>query len=254
MIIPSSPYTFLTTKPLTRRMSTAHPELLYVLPHQAISSHDLAAVCHYTDGTTSPLVIKAGLSLNASEVKRYRIGYDAVDYDAVQPTKTLKKIVISIADESTGVALGESLTYYPYTPQGDYVQAIYYHNSLGGVDSLICEGDQQVSRQFGGYMTAIPLDAVYDGQAHQYKWVDPTFSTTKGMNTGAMPRGEVEALHDFFSLKRAWEYKVKNGGVILNPIIPEQPEVSFPSSRTNMKKLSFGYRYAFDQRAIDRPV
>lgn len=256
MITPSSPYTFLTTKPQKRLISTLHPERLYILPHEDIPTASLRAVVTYTDGTTEEhvLISNVNLDINGGQVREFDVSYAKRDYNNLNSAKTIKYFQIHLYKSAAKMTGGDYIQYYPYTPSSDQLKAIYYHNSWGGLDSLICEGDQQVSRQFQGDQTAIPLEAVYDGQQHQFRWMDPVFRTQQSVNTTNRPAAEIDALDDFFMLKRAYEYKRKSGGHVLLPIIPEQPEVIMPSSRSNIKKLSFSYRYAFEQRARDRSI
>jgi len=244
-------FSFLTTKPQRRLLSKLHPEWLYVLPKVTMTTERLVADVTYTDGTTTSytLIDTEALTLRAGEVKYFDVSYAKRNYDNMNPAKTIKYITIKITSSQ---GFGDFVTYFPYTPNGDDIKAIYYHNSQGGVDSLICESDIQESRSFDGLVTASPMESVYDTNAAQFKYVDPSFRSEFSLSSGQKPAKEIFALHDLFSIKRAYEYEEIAGGKLLTPIIPEQRDITFPSARTNIRQLSFTYRYAFDQRAIDR--
>jgi hypothetical protein len=251
----SAPYTFLTTKPPRRFMSTSHPELLMVMAHVAITTPALKAVIAFTDGSTESfdLIASGDLVLRAGESKLFNVGYDQYDFDLFNAAKTIKSITIRIesadfADQSAQ----DYIQYYPKSFDSDTVKALYYVNSMAGYDTLICTGDNTESIETSGIVTAQPIESVYETAAAQYKNEDAQFRQSIRTSTGIKSRGEIEALKDFFNIKKAVEYIATTGGVKRIPIIPIGEGVSLPSSNSNIKQIEISYRYAFEDKVIDR--
>lgn len=213
------------------------------------------AVSSSSGGTSNihNVTVDADIALQAGEVQCFDMSFATQAYDALNPAKTIRSILIRI--ESPDFAdqdAQDHIIYYPYTPKGDNIRAIYYHNSYGGIDSIICTGDQQHSIETTGYITHRPLDLGYDLGAAQIKYADPYHQTISQVSTGPKPGLEVFALHDLFALKAAYEHRQISGVDVLVPIIPEGQGIAFPSAKTNIKNLAFSYRYAFEERAKDR--
>lgn len=201
------PYTFLTTKPASRLLSRLHPEWLAILPIEDIANAAIYADVNYTDGTANfSEVLAIGDLLRAGEVQAVRIDFQTIDWDAIVPAKSIRYIELTIRSGGIALTNDDPLRYYPYTPDGDLElqRAIYYHNSYGGIDSLICLGDQQLSIETTGYTTARPLDLGYQLATAQYKYVDPYFTEVQQVITGKKPALELFALHDLFALKAAY--------------------------------------------------
>lgn len=236
-------------------MSTDHPELLMVMAHVAITSPALKAVITFTDAITTSfdLIGSGDLVLRAGESKLFNIGYDQYDYAAFNAAKTIKSIKIRIesgdfADQSAQ----DFVEYYPKKFSSDTVTALYYVNSLAGYDTLICTGDSTESSEYEGIITARPIESVYDTAAAQYKYEDARNRKSFATSTGFKSRGEIEALQDFFNIKKAVEYRDINGLIQRIPIIPVGEGTALPSKNSNLKQLQINYRYAFEDKVIDR--
>lgn len=250
------PYTFLTTKPATRWLSTEHPEQLYVLPNVDNLLPSLVANILYKDGTTSEevLIPVGDWTLKAGQARAFEVGYARWNYANLDPTKTIRSITISIYTSGAAIAGADAITYIPYTPAGDELKVIYYHNSYGGVDSLICAGDSQRSFTTDGLQVARPVELVYEGE-DQYRMVQQRMRTDHSVNSGHKPRKEHQALIDLFLISTAYEYeRISDDAYHLRPIILESAERALASIKTNIKNISFNYRYAFTQRAISRVI
>lgn len=253
-----TPYSFLTTKPQKRLLSRLHPEWLYVLPIESITTPKLVAViAHRDNSATSYTLIDTGdLVLRAGEVKCLDVSYARWDYDAVEPTKIIRSIAIRIESpdfEDQGAQ--DYIQYVPYPAAagfGDFSRALYYHNSMGGLDSVICSGDHQDTLSLDGYMTVQPLEAVWDQATAQYRYADPTFLTYADVNVPVRPTREVFALKDLFIHKRAYEYQQGEDWQALVPIVVQGEELQLPAYRDNLKRLSLRYQYGFIEKAIDR--
>ncbi|REE01099.1 hypothetical protein [Marinoscillum furvescens] len=253
MIDTTSHYQFLTTRPQRRMISKNHPEFLYILPHQTVTSPKLVAVVTYTDNTSEKHELLA-TTLRAGETRMYDISYAKRNYDMLNPAKTIRKFIIRVDSPDYPDGTEDYIECYPYTPTGDHIRAIYYHNSQGGVDSLICVGDEQEQIQANGIITAQPFEAVYESASQQFRYADPKFRTQHSLSSAAKPGKEVFALKDLFLIKQAYEYHKHDTVVTRAPIIPEQEQLILPSAKSNIKRLAITYRYAFEQRAMDRVI
>ncbi len=251
------PYTFLTTKPRTRQLSRNHPEWLAVcvLEPDGLADCLLRALITYTDGSTANhILIDEGdiPALLEGSVYAFEIGFDRYAYDAVTPAKTIKHIRIHLENAAFEDQLAQDhVIYYPYTPAGDYVRALYYHNSYGGLDSVICTGDRQRSVAAQGYESSRAED-IRALEVPQKVYNHLGYEEQVKVTTGAKPSGEIDALHDLLTIKSAFEYKDLSGEAYLVPIIPNGDGFELPSEKTNVKMMSFSYRYAHTQKAIDR--
>jgi len=226
-----------------------------VLPIMDITSPALVAVITYPDDSTvsTDLIASGDLTLRAGECQAFNLSFATHDYDAVTPAKTIRSMIIRMESEDfEDQSAQDYIKCYPYTPKGDTIRALYYHNSYAGIDSVICTGDQQESIETTGYGTIKPLDLGYQLGSAQIRHVDPYFSKIQQVHTGSKPAWEIFALHDLLTLKAAYEYRTISGVDILVPIIPEGNGIAFPAERNNVKQLSFSYRYAWEGRAIDR--
>lgn len=245
----TGPYTFLTTKPSQRLFSMDHPEWLYICPNEEIASAQLTVIIMYSDASKVVITIALG-TLKLGEVQCLDISNKRRNYNQYNPTKSISKITIYISDIEN-----DHLILRPYTPQSDQILAIYYHNSYGGMDSLICLEDQQESIEMEGIVTAKPIDAAYDESSAQFIYNDGKFRSSVSTISGMLPKKELFALKDLFIIKKAWQYTEDSDNIkSLIPLIPESQSVVFPSGRNNVKKLAINFRYAFDEMAISRIV
>jgi len=248
----AAPYTFLTTKPQKRLLSVSHPEWLAVLPIVDISIPKLQAIVTFTDGTTSTydLTTTGEFLLSAGQVQCFDISYATRDYDSLNEAKTIRSFKISIY--SPDFSTSDYIECVPYTPKGDLQQAIYYHNSYGGLDSLICTGDAQTVDSVQGMMTNKVKDDSFVADSSQVRFVNPSFIRSRKLDTGLKPSGEIDALHDLLTIKQAYEYRIVNGNPYFVPIVPEGSPIEYPSLKNTLKRMAISYRYSQIYRAIDR--
>lgn len=230
-------------------MSTLHPEWLYVMAHAGLNR--LYYKVYYTDGTDDT-DFHAFDGLVSGAVGMIQVGYDQIDYPAMNPAKTILKVEFTLRNGVT-VNDGETLTVYPYVPDGDSQRAIYYHNSYGGLDSVICEGDQQLSLEVSGITTRKEKGINFSVLTHvQLQVVNPRRISQHLLYTGHKPTREIQALADLFLIKSAYEYVILDGAKYLLPIIPVDNAKELPSKKNNMKRISFGYQYAWEEKSMDR--
>lgn len=208
---------------------------------------------HNGTHTAEVVSFEDNFKLRNGEAQYFDISYATRNYDALNVAKTIKSFIIRIespdfADQSAQ----DHIVCIPYTPTGDNIKAIYYNNSYGGLDSIICTGDQQQSIETQNILSSKAEELGYEQGSSQITALNPSFINAEQAHTGNHPKGEIEALHDLLTLKSAVEYQMINGVELFIAIIPLGNGISFPSKKANMKSLSFSYRYAFEQKAIDR--
>lgn len=242
----------LTTKPKKRQISIDHPEWLYVYP--GVSNNDLylRALITYQDGTLAYEDIVALGNHVSYRVKIINIGYPARQYQFIDPTKTIKSIELFI-NESEVDTIDASIILIPVKITSDNVRALYYHNSLGGLDSFICTGDKnQAIRLFKDLSNvALPLGYDITKGAAQIQPIEQQLTRSVKVYSGNKPKGEIEALDDLFLIKKAYELKIVNGSEELFSIIPTTEQLKHPEDRSNLQNSNFEYEYAFNDKAID---
>ncbi len=251
----TTPYIFLTTKPQRRLISKDHPELLVIAAGEAITSPTLKVVVTFTDATTESfdLIASGSLTLRAGESHCFNVGYDQYNYDAYNTSKTVKSFIIRVESaDFTDQAAQDYIEYYPRKFESDTLKSLYYSNSQGGIDSLICTGDQTEANEQTGIITAQPIESVYDQATAQFKYTDPRIRKNISTNTGFKPGKEIFALQDLFKSEKVYEYTSVTGGIQRVPVIMQGEGVTLPSERSNLKQLQISYKYAFEDKVIDR--
>ncbi len=246
-------YILLTTKPKKRLLSIHHPEWLYFLPTAFIPNPYFKVKLHFKDGTTSNHdLYQFPTTLRPSEVHYLDIGFSRFDYKSINPAKELLFVEAFILIQGD-FTIESSIHLYPVDYNTDQTRAIYYHNSLGGLDSLICTGDQLVGGNFFSTVRERPFELGYDNKnLQQYFPTNQSMRRTVEVFTGYKPKLEIEALDDLFLLKRAYEYISINGQYPdLVPIEPELETVTYQGDKENLHALSFSYKHAFSDRSID---
>ena len=245
----SGPYFFQTTRPRTRWMSLSHPEWLYILPTQDIDGATLYLDCYNQADTKTTKSVSLG-DLKYGKAIWVDISHSLRTY-AVS-SGTLRYIHAYIDDTSY-----DDLIYYTYTPTGDDIRAIYYHNSAGGLDSLVTTAEQLTAYEFQSLETkkAMELDFI-QGWDHTSRITNTRASKIETLHTGHRPAGEIRSLvENFFLLKRGYEYReIATDFPFLMPIIPLVSTQQLPASRSSIQQVSFQYKYASDQRAYDRTI
>jgi len=247
----SGDYTFLTTRPEARRMSKAHPEILKVLPHVDKlnpTPQTLKARIYYTDATPTADYTIDTWEARAGEVYSFQIGYQDVAY----PSKSLAwKIEIYCGDHATA---DDMLFYYPYDYAAQEIVPIYYTNSLGGIDSVICTmSDRSESNEFERVTAVMHPD--YQTNSHnqrQYRALSAYGTTGWEVITGPMPsQADAEALRDLWAINHAWVYDSIGGQQVYVPIYIEGQPV-MPSQNSAIKSLAISYRLAVDIKSYSR--
>lgn len=243
---------FLTTKPQSRSISIDHPEWLYIYLEQTATQQYLKANITYQDGTT---LLHELMSLGiptGHDIIIANISYSEKNYQLLAPSKVIKTIEIfvgdAVADQSE-----EYLVLIPIKYNSDNIKALYYHNSLGGIDSFICVGDSYVTESLFATITKRSLQLNYDSFADSEMVASNQQSQTiVKVYTGNKPKGEILALNDLFLLKSAYEWVEMDGVFELIEILPTTNEVNLPEDNSNLYNASFEYRYASANAAIDK--
>ncbi len=238
----------LTTISLIRPFSMEHPEWLYILPVADKNAATLSVLITYTDGNTDTKVIPIG-NLRTSEVVVINISEANQLYTEVDDTKTIQKMVMSV--NSTD----DTLTLYPFYPseKSDQVVALYYHNSYGGLDSLICMGDYSDTLEAEQLIVEQPIDETKNVTTHpQFLPTYPRGRRGVDQHTGYKTEDELLALRDMLLLNKGYEYQSINGQQVLLPIIFQNASITLPSKKTNARAMQLQYRRASVDYALDR--
>ncbi|GEM_PF-5816052 len=238
----------LSTRSLIRPFSMEHPEWLYILPVADKASASLTVTVYYTVG--APMVKSISLGdLRKSEVIDINISEANQKYSEVDNTRTISYMTMSVNSSD------DALTLYPIYPSkmSDVVTALYYHNSMGGLDTLICTGDYADTMDAEKLVIEQPPDETKDVTTHpQYLAIDPQGFRGGDQHTGYKSEDELLALRDMLLLNKAYEYRVINGQQVLLPIQLQSTNVVLPSKKTNAKALRIQYRLASKDYALDR--
>jgi hypothetical protein len=241
----SGAYTILTTKPASRLMSKDHPELLNVLPHVDNPTLKLQAKVTKQDASSVTHLIDT-FAARDGEVYSFQIGWD----DEAYPDKAnIKKIEIYCGG-SYGAA-DDVITYYPVTMVADELVAIYYQNSYGGIDSLICKGSKQPIQKNESIAARSGGSLLKDDSLRVNRTIANRATRGNLVHTGYSTRKELYALQDLFLINHAWELMTLGGEERFVPIDIDQ-SVSWPDNRENLQALPIRYRYSMEQKAITR--
>lgn len=127
-------YIFLTTKPMRRVMTKNQQEYLFLLPLTAITDAEFVIKINYTNETSELVPVALG-NLAQYDGKIIRISYTETYYETINPSLIIKSLEFYLNENST-----ERIIYDIYEPITDNPIELFYANSLGGFDSLICEG------------------------------------------------------------------------------------------------------------------
>ena len=247
-------YLLLTTKPKQRLLSMDHPEWLYFLPTEDKNSAYLRGKYNYTNGQASHKNLVSLGDIRQDEAQWVNISFAKIDYNGIadQDYKSIELFINTSGNNTKD----ESIVIVPVRANTESAIALYYHNSMGGLDSFICTGEQSESHDLFYTPTRKPieLETVSGEVEREYFDVNQEQHTFKEVFSGNKPKGEIKALNDFFLIRRGYELKEINGVETLVPIKPIANSFSKPNERSMLHRSSFSYQYAFTERAIDQVV
>ncbi len=245
-------YQLLTTKADKRRLSTTDPEYVYVCPIADMTGANLYAKAYYSDATTNVHTVSLS-NLNKGETKCVDIGYAAIDYVSNIPSgESISKIEIYVGTADTEDS-GDKLTYIPYTAISDQKLRVYYVNSYGGMDSLICIGDRTESVESDYQIASAEID--YDGvlqESPQFTIHNSRGRRSFEIYTGHLPEKEAEALRELGVKKPVCIHETVNAVETLLPAILDGNGVALPSQRSTLHNQVIRLRYAWEDMAFDR--
>jgi hypothetical protein len=246
----SGNYTLLTTRPPARTMSKQHPEFMKVLPHTTQAGQTLKARIYYVDATPTADFTIATFDARIGEVYTFQIGYPSTSY----PSKALAdRIEIYCGTYGSGI---DVVTYYPKDYDAEIVTALYYANSLCGIDSLICEQqDQQTIQTVQSEKAELNADfrTNYRNQ-RQHLTINNVAIDAKKVTTGWLPGKEhLQALKDLFLHNYAWTYAAIGGTERFLAIDVDQ-QVDWPTDNAGLQGIEISYRLAIDVKANSRRI
>lgn len=135
---------FLTWKTGIRKVITSQQEFLSFLNYSATSTTlTMKVKMYYTDGTNSTATGHTETGVNDKEIYVFPVGYTEMAIDTLKTAgKTVSKYEVYIEDQA-GVIISETVTYMLDSNTYFNRRVLYYENSLGGIDSLICTGKRE---------------------------------------------------------------------------------------------------------------
>ena len=245
----SGVYQFLSTKPKIRRLSMDDPEYLFFCALQEIQGARLFVRSYFSNTTTHVQSLDLG-TLHQGITKCIDVGFSSMGYLGNVPVGSfITKIDMYIGMDETDES-GDKITYIPYIPDTDHKLLVYYVNSAGGLDSLVCEGDRR---------TTMDSDHTIAKRAVSKEAAQFVITNSKGqrkydVNTGAMPNRSVRALMDMAIKKPISILQEINCIPTFSPVLLVDNSMRMPSDMSNEQSLSFTLQDAYENTAIDRVV
>lgn len=229
-------------------MSRAHPEILKVLPHADQLGQTIKARIYYTDATPTADYTIHTWDARIGEVYQFQIGYADVAY----PSKSVAwKIEIYLG---TYASADDIITYLLHDEAAEYLTPIYYTNSLGGIDSIICHSAQrQPLHQLESITGVLQPDfsTNYRNQ-RQYRQLSATGRKGYRVMTGQLPgRAHLQALEELWLINHAWVYTTVGGQSRWLPI-EILGSYTPPDDSDNRQSLTIEYLLSIDIRSISR--
>jgi hypothetical protein len=220
---------FLTWQPREKTITRNQPEFL---TYYCVTSDTwLFMTAYFTDGTNQMYKI---VELQTGKVTTVNISYFIRNID-VTP-----KQVEFFTTSNDANPLSEKLSKYQYYRVVDNKpdeQYFLFENSLGGLDTVRCTGEQKSLPEFG-CETALMGDE------------ERTFFTERkdfhSQTTALLTRYETAWLHDFFMAKRRYLY---DNGKLKSIVIDEI--TADTSNMENLRAFDFRYRLAISSQYLN---
>ena len=223
------------------RIFKNHRQFLYALILEDIPDARLWAKSNLANGDFGLRQIIVLGDLSAGRTIIMDISDEVHDYDSYAGDR-IRNIQFYVESSE------DTITLYPYTPKSDNPLVIYYQNSLGGLDSIICEGDQQPGLETFGFERDIAMsydDNITDNS--QYSYVNEGARETITIFANG-PKKEITALRDLYLIKNCWI--IEDGQWI--PMIVQGSSYDLPSTRSNINRPSITLKYAHNEHAFDQ--
>ncbi len=242
---PIPTHRFLTTKPLKRE----YPESLPVdlLHFQRLDSEvtELKVKVTYTDDTSTT---------QTTDISEYQLGVTYLtpvrlsSLQTLDPLKTIRKIEVWVEEDPVITVL----EYIIVSDKSSRNYIFYYKNSMGGLDYLVCEGDEQNIFESEEVVHRKNLHVGYSYSEAEFEVNNQISRDIYEVFTGNKPKKEILALKDMIHHNVVHKIVVKDGVNIPVPVRLITKSSSLPSEWSNIKNLSFQYRYNYDNRTLNR--
>ncbi len=242
---PIPTHRFLTTKPLKREYQEILP--VDLLHFQRLDSEvtELKIKLTYTDNTSSTQI---------TDISEYQLGVTYLTpirlstLKTINPGKTIKKIEVWVEEDP----IITTLEYIIVSDKSDNSSVFYYKNSMGGLDYLVCEGNEQNIFEAEEVVHRKNLHVGYSYNEAEFEVNNQVSRDIYEVSTGNKPKKEILSLKDMIHHNVVHKIVVKDGVKIPVPVRLITKSSSLPSEWSNLKNLSFQYRYNYDNRAINR--
>ena len=235
----------LTTKPATRKFITSlKRDILYFLS-LTNGLTNVTIRIYYTDSTdrTETVDISAFLESYA-----FQVPLDWAVINGYEPAKTIQYFEVYI-DESI-----DKITYVPEDPisASNTQKYFFYLNSLGGFDSLVCQGDHQEGIEAEEIVGQRDFPIQHGYITPEYEVRNQLSRSIFTANTGNKPKAEIAALMDMIHKNVIYEVVNVEDCSFLIPCRIITKASSLPTEWQNLKNLTFQYRYNYDNRSFNR--
>lgn len=239
-------YQFLTTKSLRRTIFKEQHEYLYILALEDMGQKNLTFDLTYNDGSANQTSKSIG-NLSKGDIHLIDVGFDNIGYDLIESAKTISLIQIHIDDE-----LNERIYLTPATLPSDNAQHLFYFNSLGGMDSLICTGSTQETQQTKFEESIREREADSGNSFSEIETHNSNGNTLFDFNSGYKTLNELEACKDMFLINKSFKLINQFGTESFLPLILTSSKIRHSPDDQNLKSISFSAKQSFIEEAKDR--
>lgn len=249
-----TPNLFLTRQPRAKKVSKEQKEFLYYMVKDKVNGHKRKVVVYYTDGSTHT---------NYSAVfgdRTYQIwcvptGYDQINIDSFEPTKTPYKYTVAVVNAATTTNTSEVFT---YNIDDDYYQDetfLFFTTSDGGFDTHRCTGIKKTSFEIDSETAqAITL---WDNDVKTPEFIEFNNQTQKKfrVSTGFLTKDQCIWLEEFFLSENKFVARVNSDGdYYLCPIISATKSAEQFDSNTNLYAYDIEYSIAFKNITTEKSI
>jgi hypothetical protein len=151
----ASGFQLLTGRPLTKAVTKAQNEFLYLLT-TAGSNWRLTASATFTDNTTGSITPLAPAAASNYQVYAVPVGYNQLGIGSINPAKTVRSYSVNIEMGYPSVVGDITLSFTLMDTCPPHIRYLVFRNELGGYDTLQLQGalqrSGQAERQRGQYI------------------------------------------------------------------------------------------------------
>lgn len=194
---------FLTTQPRTKTITTTQQEYLYLYNTATSGTMTIKLKVYYTDGTSSALTDKTTASAGYNQVYIFPVGYAQLAVAAVDSTKTVKYYEVYVYDVDHS---SETFTYYVDHKRYRLSRYFLFLNSLGGMDTLWCSGqEEEIGMEVSMEEARLVEEYNYAATDAQITAYNAEFRDTVKVHTGWKTKEYIDHLRDLLISEAIYE-------------------------------------------------